>query len=287
MRREKILVVDDDVPFLETIELLLGDAYELTRATEAAEAIELMRSTAFALAIVDQKLPYGVSGVDLSIELRQIRPDLRALILTGYPELDEALKSFRTGSIDYLKKGRDLGTELPMRVAKALAENRNQDSIAALLHKTERHNLEFKSSARWDWREKRANKDLEAVVVRTVSALLNSEGGALLLGVDDHGIPIGLENDYKTLRKADRDGYEAFLMTLLLGVYGNDISPYIRIDFDEIDGHDVCRVAATCAPKPIWIPDGKGEDEHLYVRAGNTTRQLSGREAMEYCKIRW
>ena len=49
-------------------------------------------------------------------------------------------------------------------------------------------------------------------LVKTVCGFLNAEGGTLLIGVDDSGVPIGLTNDMSTLgNKANRDGYELFL----------------------------------------------------------------------------
>jgi len=128
---------------------------------------------------------------------------------------------------------------------------------------------------------------LEQVIVKTVAAFLNSAtGGTLLIGVDDDGKVVGLQHDYKTLgKKQDRDGYENWLMTLLLGEYGRDCAPLIKTTFHEADGNEICRVIAKPSPKPIYVKDGAAE--HLYIRAGNSTRQLTTKEAVEYCKQRW
>jgi hypothetical protein len=83
----------------------------------------------------------------------------------------------------------------------------------------------------------------------------------------------------------DRDGFENFLTTLLLNAYGKDSSPLIRITFHEVDSKEICRVFAKPSPKPVFVKDDKGE--HLYIRAGNSTRQLTTREALDYCKVRW
>ena len=73
--------------------------------------------------------------------------------------------------------------------------------------------LEFKSSARWDYREERVTKVLEQVIVKTLAAFLNAKGGILLIGVDDSGGIPGLERDYATLgKRPDRDGYQQFLV---------------------------------------------------------------------------
>jgi hypothetical protein len=106
------------------------------------------------------------------------------------------------------------------------------------------------------------------------------------MGVEDEGTVLGLEHDFKTLgKRQDADGYENFLTTLLLGSYGKDTSPLIQISFHELDGKDVCRVVAKPSPRPVFVKDEKGE--HLFIRAGNSTRLLSTKEAIDYCKIRW
>jgi predicted HTH transcriptional regulator len=192
------------------------------------------------------------------------------------------------GAFDYISKGRrDLHTELRLRVVKALEQPPSDEQVAELLKRGEGPEFEFESSARWDMRQGKPNRSLEAVVVKTVAGFLNSElGGILLIGVDDGGNVVGLQHDYKTLRRQNRDGFETFLTTLLLDVFGKDVSSCVRIDFHGIGGEDVCRVTAKASPRAVFVPDANG-GEHLYIRTGNSTRLLSTREAIEYCKIRW
>jgi predicted HTH transcriptional regulator len=158
--------------------------------------------------------------------------------------------------------------------------------IAALIARGESNTLEFKSSARWDFKQNKQNKAMEEVVVKTVAAMLNADGGNLLIGVDDNRSVIGLEYDYKLFGKPDkRDAFENFLTTLLLGNFGKDTSALISISIHELEGKDVGKVAAKPSPRPVFVKDDKGE--HLYIRAGNSTRLLSTKEALDYCKIRW
>jgi hypothetical protein len=168
-----------------------------------------------------------------------------------------------------------------------LAPKPGDQEIAALIAKGESAELEFKASARWDMRQDKPNKEMEAVIIKTVASFLNAEaGGTLLIGVEDNGNVLGLQHDYKTLgRKQDRDGFENWLTTLLLDAYGKDTSPLIRITFHEVESKEVCRVIAQPSPKPVFVRDDKAE--HLYIRTGNSTRLLSTREAIEYCKMRW
>ena len=287
--RKRILVVDDLASWLETIEMVLADRYELALASYPDEAVSKVRSSSFALAILDQRIAPEVSGLDLLERLRAVQPDLCAIIFTGYAELDDGVESMRKrGVLDYLSKGRsDLSTELPARVERALLHDPSEAYLRARLEEGESAVLELKASTRWDHRLARANKELEGVVVRTVAAFLNSDaGGELLIGVDDEGKAVGLQPDYDTLKKPNRDGYESFLTSLLLGAYGKDVSPLFKIHFHRIEGKDVCRIAVEPSPKPVFVSDGSGGD-NLYIRAGNSTRKLSTQEALEYCKVRW
>lgn len=81
--------------------------------------------------------------------------------------------------------------------------------VEALIGLEEGEGLEFKSSARWDYREGKPNKALEATIVKTVAGFLNGKGGVLLIGVNDDGDVLGLESDYRTLgKRPDRDAFE-------------------------------------------------------------------------------
>lgn len=287
MDRHRILVVDDDAAWLRTIGVILGDLYQLDLTSDPAEAEARVRSGACALAILDQRLSPDFSGLELLHQLREIQPGLRAIILTGYAEVDDAVRSMRDGAFDYISKGRrDLRAELRLRVARALAESERDEQIVELLQRCEGPELEFKSSARWDVRQSRVSRELEAVIVKTVAGFLNTDGGILLIGVDDGGKVVGLRNDYGTLRRQDRDGFEAFLTKLLLDALGRDVSPCVRIDFHRHGGEDVCRVTAKPAPHAVFVPDGN-DGEQLYIRTGNSTQKLTTKEAIEYCRVRW
>lgn len=285
-REEKklILVVDDDPDWLTTIKNVLQADYALSLKTDPAQALEFLKSTPVSLVILDMKFPGGTQGLDVFKQMREISPDLHAIILTGFPDVDEAVQTFRMGFLDYLKKGsNDLFNELRNRVKEILETG---TEIRDLISKGESDELEFKSSARWDYRANKINKDLERVIVKTIAAYLNSEkGGTLLIGVDDGGQVVGLQPDCNSLVKKNLDGYENFLTDLLLNACGKDSSLFIHITFHQIQDKDVCRVVVKPSPRPVFVSEDKAE--HLYIRTGNSTRLLSTREALEYCRNRW
>jgi hypothetical protein len=213
----------------------------------------------------------------------QIRAELDALVahLYGITEEDFAhvLRTFPI--VDQESK------DATFAAYKVFAPKSSDQQVQALIASGESAGLEFKSSARWDVKENRASKVMEQIIVRTAAGFLNVEsGGTLLVGVDDSGKVLGLENDYRTIsQRPNRDGYENWLTTLLLGEFGKDASPLIRTTFHNIDGKDVCQLVFKPSPRPVFVKDGNSE--HLYIRTGNSTRLLTSREAVEYCKQRW
>ena len=168
---------------------------------------------------------------------------------------------------------------------RAFAPRPGDPQILALIERGESAELEFKSTARWDLREGKKNPDLEAVLRFTVAGFLNAHGGTLLIGVGDDGSIVGLQPDYGTFRKPNRDGFELFLTELLLGAMGKDVATCIRTTFHEVEGKDVCRITVAAGPRPVFLKEGN--DEVFYLRTGNSTRRLSTREAVQYCKTRW
>jgi hypothetical protein len=177
--------------------------------------------------------------------------------------------------------------EAALAAYKAFAPKSADQHVVSLIASGESSVLEFKSSARWDLKENKANKIMQQVIVKTAAGFLNVEsGGTLLIGVNDDGQILGLENDYKTMgKKPTRDGYENWLITLMLDEFGKDSIPLIRVSFHRMGGKDVCQIVFKPSPRPIFVRDGNAD--HLYVRAGNSTRLLTSREAVEYCKQRW
>ena len=160
-----------------------------------------------------------------------------------------------------------------------------ESDLRVLIAKGESANLEFKSTFRWDLKDNKVNRALEGVVLKTLAGYMNGSGGTLLIGVADDGSIIGLENDYKTLRKQDRDGFEQALMTAIATQLGGDACHSVQAVFQSMDGKDVCRVIATPAHRPVYLRSG--EMPKLYVRTGVSTRELNVQEAVNYTEARW
>src|SRR6476660_7849722 len=95
-----------------------------------------------------------------------------------------------------------------------------EERVREWLARGEGSTVEYKSSLRWDYNESRVNKDLTKVVAKTLAAFLNSQGGTLLIGVNDEGELLGLEVDISTLGKKSLDGFELAFRSAIAAYLG-------------------------------------------------------------------
>jgi hypothetical protein len=134
--------------------------------------------------------------------------------------------------------------------------------LRALIGRGESANLEFKSSFRWDLRENKLNRALEAVVLKTLAGYMNGNGGTLLIGVADDGSVTGLEHDYTTLKKPDRDGFEQVLMTAIATKLGGDACQR-RADGIPFAGEQGCLPDPGCSGASANLREGRRQSEAL------------------------
>jgi DNA-binding NtrC family response regulator len=99
-----VLIVDDDAQngqFLE--EQLAGSGLRAVWMRNPLDVLKKFRRGQFQVGILDLKMPH-MSGVELFQKLREKDPEIGLIILTGYPSVDSALATLKTGAYDYMKK---------------------------------------------------------------------------------------------------------------------------------------------------------------------------------------
>lgn len=160
----------------------------------------------------------------------------------------------------------------------------NRD-IKSIIERGESAKLEFKSSFRWDDNKNGVNKALEVAVLKTIAAFMNCAGGALLIGVSDEGVALGLDKDYGTLKTKNRDGFEVALMTAISNKLGSPQCAKVTVLFHDVDGFEVCHVISSKASKPVFLESGK--ETKFFLRAGAGTQELNVKETTEYIADHW
>ena len=127
-------------------------------------------------------------------------------------------------------------------------------SLEDLIAEGESDELEFKSSLRWDVKEGTVNKKLEEVIMKTVAAFANSQGGTLLIGVSDDGEVLGLEPDYHSLGGVDCDKFELHLRNLLNQQFGAGfVTSKVGIKFHEVGDKEVCQIETAPAKEAVIV----------------------------------
>ena len=104
MKSKPILIVDDE----RNIRLTLSQALEtLDVETETAsngeEALNKLKEKEFGLVLLDLHMP-GVQGMEVLRQLREIRPDIRVIIITAYGTVGLAVEAMRLGAVDFVQK---------------------------------------------------------------------------------------------------------------------------------------------------------------------------------------
>lgn len=165
-------------------------------------------------------------------------------------------------------------------------KNTSSEEIIKLIEIGEGNFLELKSSLRWDIENNKEDFGLEFIILKSISAFANGEGGILIIGIDDTGKILGLEKDYHSLQKQNdkgtKDEFEIHLRNYISSNFGNIFSiSNINIEFVILEEKEICKIDILKSNKPIYFKD------KFHVRIGNSTRELKLDEIVEYCKKRF
>jgi len=104
---EHFLIVDDDPAFTRALARAMARrGFDVQVARDVASALELARQEPPQLATVDLKMD-GPSGLSLIPQLKQLNPEVRILVLTGYASIATTVEAIKAGARNYLPKPAD------------------------------------------------------------------------------------------------------------------------------------------------------------------------------------
>ena len=100
----KILLIEDDISFCKMLEnFLVKKSYTVTTAFSAEEAKTIIKTQNFDLIITDLRLP-DHDGIELMSELKKTHPTIPVILMTGYSDVNTAVKALKNGASDYISK---------------------------------------------------------------------------------------------------------------------------------------------------------------------------------------
>jgi putative two-component system response regulator len=299
-QQAQILIVDDTAENVDVLAGILREHYKIKVALNGPKALKIAQSEpAPDLILLDIMMP-EMDGCEVCRRLKQDpnTADIPVIFVTAKNEVEDETAGFDLGAVDYITKPINprivlsrVRAHLALSQATRALKRRNQeleekvandfsdvtaDTLKALIPYGESETLEFKSTLRHNLHSGKNDKAMENAVLKSIAGFLNSQGGHLLVGVDDAGIILGLKKD----GFPNRDRALLHLNALICEHLGSQVAPYIRSSLLEVDGNEVLSVQCISAPMPIFM--NRAGTEAFYVRMGPASRQLSPSELLAH-----
>ncbi len=100
-----VLVIDDEVDFMETIvNRLQKRNLETVGVTSGEEALKLIDRKPFDVVLLDIKMPGGMDGIETLREIKKRQPLAEVILLTGHASVETSIEGMKLGAFDYLLK---------------------------------------------------------------------------------------------------------------------------------------------------------------------------------------
>lgn len=99
-----LLVVDDELEVRSLLSDILNlHEYHVDLAEDSTEALEMLSEGTYSVMLLDARLP-GISGFELLKYCKKYHPHMEIIMMTGAPEIEDAINTVRDGAFDYLPK---------------------------------------------------------------------------------------------------------------------------------------------------------------------------------------
>ncbi|MCK9262486.1 MAG: response regulator [Deltaproteobacteria bacterium] len=110
--KANVLLVDDEDQFLEALSSRLETrGYHVDTVTTGGDAIALVEGKSFDAIVLDLAMP-GLNGLETLKRIKEKRPDLEIIMLTGHASVESGIEAMKMGAEDYIEKPVDLNTLL-------------------------------------------------------------------------------------------------------------------------------------------------------------------------------
>jgi DNA-binding NtrC family response regulator len=97
-RNFRVIVVDDEPEQLQVFRLNFRKDFDLHLAASGSEALEMLRGQDAAVLLTDQRMP-NMTGVDLLVQAKDVRPDTVRIVVTAYKDAGSILDAVNKGDV--------------------------------------------------------------------------------------------------------------------------------------------------------------------------------------------
>jgi len=139
MSGETILIIDDEESVRKSLaDVMRDEGYEVVTATSGKEGIGLLHEAQPSIALLDIAMP-DMDGIETLRRLKEIRPDLPVVMITGHGTIETAVKTTKLGAYDFIVKPPEL-QHLTLVVQHGIEESRLREENESLRKSIERRN---------------------------------------------------------------------------------------------------------------------------------------------------
>ena len=166
-----------------------------------------------------------------------------------------------------------------LEVAGSLTEG---DRIKTLILQGESKSLEFKQTFQLCVRNNKKENYVEDSCLKTIVGFLNTDGGTLLIGVEDSGVILGIDKERLKLHKDSNDKFLLHLKDKIKSRIGSDFFTYIDTKIIDVSTKTVVEVECTPSVEEVFL-----DDKEFYIRTSPSTDKLEGKEMSSYVRKRF
>jgi len=136
METFRVLIVDDETDFLETIvNRLLKRKIDATGVPCGEAALALIKEKNFDVVLLDIKMPGGMDGIEILREIKKIQPSTEVILLTGHASIETSIEGMQLGAFDYLIKPVKFAELLEKLIAALEKKNALLEKLVAAFEK--------------------------------------------------------------------------------------------------------------------------------------------------------
>lgn len=153
----------------------------------------------------------------------------------------------------------------------------DNDRIVYFLRQGESEFIEFKESFALNVKEKFIDNNIELSALKTIVAFLNTDGGILLIGVDDNSNIKGVDYEIQNYFKNSEDKYLLYIKDKIKTKIGIEFIKYIKYRIVSIQERKILFFEIERSKIPCCY-----EEKDFYIRVNPATEKIAGKKLIEY-----